>query len=362
MKTLTSRQFILIWLFLFVGTKLLTLQPFVHESAGKDSIWSMVLSVGLDLLILFFCVWLMIRNPHTTFFQLLKRSLGEVVSRVVLLLLFVFILLKALMLYQETYSLFLQLLYEDLPILVYVMTAFFVTGYFAIRGIRVIGRTLEILWVFILIGVVTCAITALSNLDFKYILPFFEDGFTQTLDGVKNSIFYYGNGIILLCFMGRVDFNKKFHLKLWLSTLAGTVLVLGLSLLFFVIYGPTVVYIEFTISDLPQYSYIVSDLGRLNWLSVVVCTIALFLVSCIFLYGLGLLGRWITGFRKPFFPVGASLVTIAVLALINEFSITLMEEQINNSWNFIIGGVLILYTLLCLCYLIFKRRRKWITP
>lgn len=361
MKTLTSRQFILIWLFLFIGTKLLTLQPCVHEGAGKDSIWSMALSMVLDLIILFFCVWLMKRNPHTTFFQLLKKSFGEVFSRLLLVLLFVFVLLKALVLYQETYSLFLQLLYEDLPLVIYVSTAFFITGYFAIRGIRVIGRTLEILWIFVLIGVIVCAVTALSNLQFKYILPFFEEGLQPTINGFLRSLFYYGNGIILLCFMGRVDFNKKFNRNMCITTLFGTFLVLGISLLFFVIYGPTVVYIEFTISDLPQYNDLVSDLGRLNWLSVVVCTTALFLVSCIFLYVLGLLGRWITGIRKPFFPVAGSLLIIVVLGFVNQFSITFMEKSIAEPWGWITAGISTFYTILCICYLIFKRRKKWIT-
>lgn len=361
MKTLTSRQFILIWLFLFVGTKLLTLQPSVYESAGKDSIWSIALSMVMDLVILFFCIWLMKRNPHTTFFQLLKRSLGEVVSRLVLFLLFVFVFLKALFVYQGTYSLFLQLLYEDLSIVIYAATAFFITAYFAMRGIRVIGRTLEILWIFVLIGVVVCGISALPDPQFKYILPFFENGFQQTIDGFLHSAFYYGNAIILLCFMGRVDFNKKFNLKLWLSTLFGAFLIIGLSLIFFTTYGPAVVYIEFTISDLPQYNYLVSDLGRLNWLSVIICTIAFFLVSCIFLYVLGLLTRWMTSIRKPFFPVAGSIVLFTIMGALYDFSLTIMKKQIFLYWNWIIGGVFAFYTILCICFLIFKRRRKWIT-
>ena len=358
MKELTSRQFIFITLFAMLSTKILTIQPLVYEHAGKDSIWSIFLGMVFDFSILIFVVWLLQKHKDISFYDLLKKTFGTVVTKILLVFMFVFILLKALFLYQETYSYFLQILFTEIPLLVYVIPALFVTGYFAVKGITTIARSMEIFSVFIIIGVLVCTLTAIDGVSTDYILPFFENGISPTLEGFEAQIFYRGNAIMLLLFMGKIDFNKHFNLKFYSYNIALRLAVLGIGLLFYMVYGPSVKYVEFTLADLPQYDPFVSDLGRFNWLSLVICTLALFLTSSTFLYLLALIGRWVFNLKRSFIPTCISIAVVVILAYINQFSLTVMSQKVASEWQYITVVILAMFMLLTII-LLCVRRQKW---
>jgi len=358
MKVISSLQFTFISIFLLLSTKVFTITPYVFGYAGKDSIWSMSFGALIDLAILVLVIVIMQKNKEITFFELLKKSFGTIIAKILLCFLFVFILLKALFLYQETHSFFLQILFDEFPLLLYVIPVLFITGYFAVKGIDTIARSIEIFAIFVLIGVIICASTAVNDANFNYLLPFFEDGIGPSLDGLWAQMFYRGNPIILLCFMGKVEFKKHFNVKFILSNFILLLMLLGTALLFYMVYGPSARYVEFALADLPQYDPFVSDLGRFNWLSVVVCTFALFLTSSVFLYCLALIGRWILGLKRSIIPIGISLTMVIILALINQFSLPLMMERIANEWLWINASVLFLYVLLSFGLLIFRRKNE----
>lgn len=358
MRAISTTQFIVLSVFLTISTKVLTIHPLVYEYAGKDSILSVTLGMLLDLLLLFIVIIIMQKNKDITFFELLKKCFGQVVARILLVFLFVFILLKATFLYQETHSFFMQFLYDEIPLLLYIIPLFFITGYLAVKGIHTIVRSMEIFALFILIGIVICGTSALNGINFDHILPFFENGVTPMFEGLQAQTFYRGNAIILLCFMGKIDFKKHFKTKFMLFNIVLSLLIVVVSLVFYTVYGPSARYVEFTLADLPQYDPFVSDLGRLNWLSVVVCTMALFLTSATFLYCLALIGRWFFGIRRSLPIVAPSMLISFFIGYSTQFSLAAMMEKIISEWMWINGAILIVYILICLGLLIF-RRKKW---
>ncbi len=361
MKVLSTRQFIFLSVFIFVSTKVLTLQPFVFEYAGKDAIWSIFSGTIIDFIILFAVLFIIKKYENLTLVQFLEKFFGKIITKILLCLLFLFILLKTVFLYQETHSLFTQILYEDFSIIPYIVPAFFVTGYLAIKGIDTIARSMEILGFFVLFGVLVCAGTALGGFETggQNILPFFENGIGPCFDGLWGQIFYRGNMLILLCFMGRIKFNKKFSLKVIGFNALFASIILAITLLFYMIYGQSARYVEFALADLPQYDPFVSDLGRFNWLSVVVCTIALFLTSSALLYCMGLLGRWVLGLKRSIIPVGIVVSLLALLGFVHQFSLIMMRERIVQEWRWIIFIVGLLFFLICLGVIIFGRFKKW---
>ena len=63
-------------------------------------------------------------------------------------------------------------------------------------------------------------LTAINGLNPDYILPFFENGASHVFEGFKAQIFYRGNALILLCFMGKIDFKNSYFddIKSWISS------------------------------------------------------------------------------------------------------------------------------------------------
>ena len=271
MNEITSHQFILLSIFLLLSTKILTFQPVVYEFSGKDSFWSILFGAIFDIIILLLVVLLLKKHKDITFFELLNKTFGKFISKIVLCIMFVFVLFKVIFLAEETFAFFVKFLYEDLNVWIYIIPMTFVCGYFSIKGIKTISRTIEVFYIFVLIGIILCALTAVDGINFDYILPCFENGFFKTFNGLLSQIFYRGNGLILLLFMGKIKFSNHFVLKAMLAKIFATILLLGITLLFYLVYGPSTKYVEFALADLPQYNPFVSDIGRLNWLCVVVC-------------------------------------------------------------------------------------------
>ena len=94
MKEISSHQFILLSLFLLLSTKILTFQPIVFEFAKKDAFWSVLLGAFFDILVLFFVVLVLKKHQNVSFFELLTKTFGKVIAKVILCLMFAFILLK----------------------------------------------------------------------------------------------------------------------------------------------------------------------------------------------------------------------------------------------------------------------------
>ncbi len=357
MKEITTHQFILLSIFLLLSTKILTFQPIVYESAQKDAFWSILFGALFDFLILLIVMFLLIKNHDITFFELLNKIFGKAISIVIVAVMFVFILFKVVYLAEETFSFFTKFLYEDLNVWVYILPMAFVCGYFAIKGIKTISRTVEIFYFFVLIGIILCSLTSISGINLSNILPCFEDGFSKTFQGLISQTFFRGNALILLLFMGKIKMSKHFSLKFLGATSFATILVLIVTLVFYLVYGPSVQYVEFALADLPQYNPFVSDLGRLNWLCVVVCVIALILTTSIMLYSLSLILRWTFCFKRSLISTAFSEFLIVLIAYLNDFSIILMEQKIMSYWKLIVGisgGIIAITSLL----LLFLRRKN----
>ena len=169
MNEITSHQFILLSIFLLLSTKILTFQPVVYEFSGKDSFWSILFGAIFDIIILLLVVLLLKKHKDITFFELLNKTFGKFISKIVLCIMFVFVLFKVIFLAEETFAFFVKFLYEDLNVWIYIIPMTFVCGYFSIKGIKTISRTIEVFYIFVLIGIILCALTAVDGINFDYI-------------------------------------------------------------------------------------------------------------------------------------------------------------------------------------------------
>ena len=358
MKEITSHQFILLSIFLMLSTKILTFQPIVYEFAEKDSFWSILFGAVFDIIILLLVVLLLKKYKDITFFELLNKTFGKVIAYIILFVMFLFILFKVVFLAEETFAFFVKFLYEDLNVWIYIIPMAFVCGYFSIKGITTISRTIEVFYVFVLIGIILCALTAVEGINFDYICPCFENGFSNAFNGILSQIFYRGNGLILLLFMGKIKFSNHFVLKAILAKIFATLLLLGITLLFYLVYGPSTKYVEFALADLPQYNPFVSDIGRLNWLSVVVCVIALILTTSVMIYALSLILRWTFSIKRSIVPTSIAIILIVLIAFLNDFSIILMEQKIVGAWGYVVGLSFAFFTILTILLLLIRRKNE----
>ena len=208
MNELTSKQYITIIVFIFFTSKLVTMPTLAFSAAGNDAIFSVTINCIIEMVTILLVTMVIAKYPNKSLVDILKPKIG-VFCYAIIAILILFLIARILYCFQELYSFFLETLYDDLDPYVFIITALFVCLFFAFKKATVIGRTCEILIWVILIGTVLSLVSNLEYAQFTQNMPYFENGFTPTLLGCKDSIFLFGTSSSLLLLVGKVKLSSR---------------------------------------------------------------------------------------------------------------------------------------------------------
>ena len=103
-KLLTSRQVSIILFISVVSLKLLVFPALVTREAGRDAYVSIFLYLIIEFIFVLLVLLFMRRYPHISFREAISTTLGDITSKIVYFVLFVYFLFKTLFLIKETYQ------------------------------------------------------------------------------------------------------------------------------------------------------------------------------------------------------------------------------------------------------------------
>ena len=357
MTEISTRQFILIALFLLVTSKLMSMPTVVYEVANNDAIWAIMIDFLIELGIIFLICQVIKKNQSQNLYTLLSQKFGVVLAYIILIILYVFIGMKLIYALQEIFTFFNEFLYEQLNPIVFYLTTFFVIGYLAFKGARTIGRTLEIIYIFIALGLLITVISNLEFLKFDTMLPYLNNGISPIINGVSRSMFYFGNSICLLFFVGKVQIVDKFSLKVLLSCSLFALFIVAFCFIFYDIYGYATQFTLFALTDYSQFDPYILELQRLNWLSTIIDITKLFCSCAILLYCLGQCGKNIAKTKSTFYPIGISCGLVFLRSFILSFDLDILKNFVVNFVSFATIVVIVLIAIICII-LQFNRRKN----
>ena len=356
MKEVSSRQFILIALFLIIASKLMSMPTIMFDLAMNEAIFAIIFDMIIEILLVFLICEVIKRNQNTNLFGLLKTKFTKVFAYVIMFILYVFVLFKLVFILQELFAFFKEFLYDEFEPFMFGIPTFFVIGYLALKGPRTIGRTLEILFVFISIGLLISIISNVNFITMDTMQPYFANGFEGFWNGVSRGMFYFGNSIPLLFFVGKVKISKGFVKKVVSSTTVLGLLIIGFCFIFYDIYGMATIYTIFALSDFTQYDPFILDLQRINWLSTIVDVVKLFCSASILLYCLAEAGQSLSKAKSTLGPIIVSLVLVYVGAIIFNYDIETLKNLVNDYVSYITIGLMVL--ILVVGSIMCVKRRK----
>lgn len=348
MTELTTRQFIIISLFLVTTSKLMTMPISIFITAKNDAISSVLFGAVIELMLILLICLVISRNPNTSLFTLLKNRLGKVLGYFVIFVLYCFVITKFIFVLIEIFTFFKDYLYDDFSPIIYTLSTFFVVGYISYKGCRTLGRTFEILFPIIVIGLVIALVSNFDFVSFGAMMPYFDEGILPSLRGVGENLFYFGNALPLLFFVGKVRINSHFVTKTTLANVGLFAFILLFCFAFYDIFGYSTILSTFAISDYTQYDPYILDLQRLNWLSMMLDITKLFCSASILLYCLGQASKSILHTQSSFFPIIISLFIQFCLAWVINFSLNNSQTIITDYLSYITGGIIALTLLLCI--------------
>lgn len=348
MTELSTRQFILCCLFLGITSKLMSMPITVYQFAGKDAIFTIILSFLVEILITFLIALVIKKNPHTGLLELLKKNFGSIIAYTLIVILYLFIIVKLFFALDEIYTFFKESLYDYFSPLLFGIAMFFVIGYLSFKGARTIGRTLEILFPVILLGLAVTFVSNLEFLSFTTQLPYFTSGAGPMLDSTLKNIFYFGNSLPLLFFVGKVEINDKFVPKVVTAYSLLALFVIVFCFIFYDIMGYSTILALFALSDYSQYTPYILELQRLNWLSIIINITKLFCSTSILLYCLGQAGKMVVKTRSTFWPIVASFgINFAFASFVN-YELDTIKYLVAHYLSYATLGIIAIVIILCI--------------
>lgn len=352
MTELTTRQFVILSLFLVLTSKLMTMPINIYAAAQNDAIFCIIIGSLVEIGLVSLIALVIYRNPGVNLLDLLKAKLGSCLAYITVFVLYAFLICKFIFVLLEIFAFFKDYLYDDFNPVIFALATFFVIGYISYKGCRTMGRTCEILFPIIVIGLIIALVSNIKFVTFDKMLPYFDQGILPTIRGAGQNMFFFGNALPLLFFVGKVKLKPHFVAKTTGACAGVLAFVLIFCFAFYDIFGYSTILSSFAISDYTQYDPYILDLQRLNWLSMMLDITKLFCSASILLYCMGQAAKWMTHARSSFFPIIGSLIIQFALSTIINFSLhdsqTLISDYLSYITLGLMGIVAILCTIFCL--------------
>ncbi|KOO47619.1 GerAB/ArcD/ProY family transporter [Priestia koreensis] len=199
-----------------VGVGLLALPSQLHEKAKSDA-WISVLIAGLCVQLLIFLFYFLIRRfPHANLFDMAQLILGKVFGKALNIVFAIyFICVAAYVLSMFNYIIQLWL-YENTPQWFFKVLVVLTSLYLIKDRIKVIAR-FYVLMCSLLIVLVLIIINAYQHVNFLYLMPFGQSGFTHILSGSKEAV------MAMLGFETLLVIHNQSHATQKQKLIAGTI-------------------------------------------------------------------------------------------------------------------------------------------
>jgi spore germination protein KB len=264
---LSSRQ-ICLFLIAFLPVTKIFILPSVLANTSSEVMWiSAIISLTIDFITLIPVVFAC-KKADKPFFQLLENALGKGVSRVILILYFIYFMLKSIVPLNEQKDYVELTLYTLMPTVLYFIPFFFVAFYLCAKKLRVLGRAADVMWLITIVGFIILFALSVTNADFGAILPIGAQGVSKVLSGSFNALNWFGDCVYIMFFIGEFKYSKKDTAKILLSFVLAAVLVIFFMVIFYCIFTSIAFRQRFALTEISKYTTVINNLGRFDYIGI----------------------------------------------------------------------------------------------
>lgn len=320
-KLITVRQLIFILMISVLTLKVLSLPSLLARDFGRDSYIFVTIFLLFDFGVLLLFLYLFNKYPNLTFYELISKIFGKAISKIIMLIFFVFFFAKCWAVFQSNYNYLNQNLYTNLNWLVFSLPILVTVLYISKFGVNAAARLTEIAVPIVIVGFILSLFVGLFRSDFTSLLPVLEKGFLPQFNKVLKYSFWFGDYVIFIVFFGNVKDEKHKNKKIIFSILATILVLIFFIAVVYSVFKYSAICHSNSISDMLQVMPSVSDIGNFDWVLILIWDIALFLY-----FTFNSLGAFYC-FRQTFFKknqllsIGIILSLILFLSMLSNFDI-----------------------------------------
>ena len=163
---ISARQAGIIFAICVIANKFLLLPSLMYETAKSDSIFIIIAVFALEMGILPLLFKIKRKYPDYTFFEILKENITKIGAKIVYLVILLFALIKAVLIFSVVYVYFKTQIYQSDFVWVILLASIVVTNHAVSVGLKSWARTMELMFVFIVIAFMVCfGISAFTHIS-----------------------------------------------------------------------------------------------------------------------------------------------------------------------------------------------------
>ena len=302
-----------------IGLNFLVFPALFAKYAYSDIYISVAIGLVIDFVLCSIVLRVMKNNPNVTFFQFVSRAMGKVVAIVLTMFMCIHLFIKGVLVVKEIHNYFNETLFNDIQWIIYVIPLLVFVGFIVLKNFRAYGRTMQFFVWLIVVAMVVSVVIPATQADFTNLLPLLENGSLGIWKGVFFCSFTFGDYLVLLTLMGRVEFRKNSISKISKWLIITDVLIVGFCVVFSAIFGDTGLNHSLALSEVLLYTSINTLTGSINWINILFWLVILFLQVGLFFLSSAKLMREALNIKSKAvvmaIVVGLLLLTVSLLYL-----------------------------------------------
>lgn len=267
-RTITGIQAGIMLFVLMFANKILILPSLLYEDTKTEAIFVPFVLFAFEVGLIFLFYKLKKKFPEVSFATLIKNHFGKSVCFVLYLLIMVFFLGKAILLYNVTYMFFKNVIYIDTGTLPYLFCIIVIVNHLSLCGLRVLGRTLQLFFPAILAVTLFSILVGASGIETMPL--FFTSSAGSFLMACLRHISAFGDAIFLFVFFDRIEIKKGQWKGFFALTGIGVFSVIAIIVISLISYAYTAFLHPFAYFELMSYIKEYGGLGRIDLLSMIV--------------------------------------------------------------------------------------------
>ncbi len=295
-KTLSVRQVTVFVFITAVAVKMFMLPSLLAAELGRNAYWAMLLYLAIDFSVLTLVV-VAIRRAQCGFYELLEKTIGRILSRVVLGVSVLFLLFKLALMLGEVRIFFSERVFEDFGWSLYILPLLALMSFAAGKSLRILGRTAELVVPFILLSMALLFVLTAGKVDYSNLLPLFRDGGG---DPIRYSL-WLGDYSVLVLLVGKVDKGKAPAARWLIGGAIGSLCVEAFTIMICAAYGNLTHLLELghNLGAMAQHSG-TQNFGRLDLLVFTVWVATIVIKLLLYMYAVARHTAFVTTVDKPY--------------------------------------------------------------
>ena len=280
-KNVTNGQAGLILALFSVALKLSVLPAMFNDYASNNSYVACLFALIIDFVLCLIVITIIIKIPNKTFFELISDVFSKPIAIILNAILMGYFIIKSLIALLELHDYYIASLFEELNPLFFIISFLFLLLWLFGKSFRNLGRSLQIFFWPMAIGLLFTLIFPISDIQLTNLLPLFQNGMYQIFNSIFHTAFAFDDYIILLLLMGRIKVDKNTRKTLLTYLLSIFFFVFSFYVVFVGSFGNTAVNQSLALNELPLHNPFSTALGRLEWLTIIIWTAILLLQSAV---------------------------------------------------------------------------------